>query len=313
MRILVAGATGAIGRHLVPQLVAAGHDVTGLTRTPAKADALRALGARRAVADALDGAAVATVVAEAEPEVIVHELTALPAALDMRRFDREFATTNRLRTEGTRLLLDAGRAAGLRRFVAQSYCGWPYARTGGPVKTEEDPLDPRPARAMRESSEAIRTLERLVTGTPGIDGVVLRYGGLYGPDTSLAADGEMTEAIRAGRFPVVGGGGGVWSFVHVDDAAAATLAAVEGGAPGVYNVVDDDPAPVSEWLPAMAAALGARAPRRVPRLVGRLLAGEAPTMVMTEVRGGSNAKARRELGWAPRHSWRTAFAEPVAA
>jgi nucleoside-diphosphate-sugar epimerase len=305
MRILVAGATGALGKQLVPRLVARGHDVTGLTRSSVKQDAVRQLGARPVVADALDPEAVAGAVAAAEPEVIVHQLTALSGQTDLRHFDRWFALTNRLRTEGTDHLLAAGRAIGLRRFVAQSYAGWPFAREGGAVKVEDDPLDPSPAGNMKETLAAIRHLEAAVTGADWTEGVVLRYGSFYGPGTSFASDGESLEQIRRRRFPVVGDGGGIWSFVHVADAADATVAAVEHGRRGVYNVVDDEPAPVGEWLPAVAGALGAKRPRHVPRWVGRLAAGEAAAVMMTEMRGASNAKAKRELGWEPAHaSWR---------
>ena len=309
MKVLVAGATGALGKQLVPRLAAAGHEVTGMTRSESKRDALRALGAVPVVADALEPEDVARAVAEAEPEVIVHQLTALSGSLDMRHFDRDFALTNRLRTEGTDHLLAAGRAVGVRRFVAQSFAGWPYERSGGSVKTEDDPLDPEPVAAMRRSLEAIRRLEASVTGADWTEGVVLRYGGFYGPGTSLGTDGEHLEAIRRRRFPVVGDGAGVWSFVHIEDAADATVAAVEGGTRGIYNIVDDEPARVAEWLPVVASSLGARPPRRVPRRLGRLLAGEAVAVMMTEMRGASNAKAKRELGWKPGHpSWRQAMA-----
>jgi len=240
--------------------------------------------------------------------VIVHQLTAL-GEVDMRHFDRAFALTNRLRTEGTDHLLSAGRAVGVRRFVAQSNGTVPYARTGGPVKTEEDPLDPSPVREMRRSIAAIRHLEEAVLGADWTEGIVLRYGGFYGPGTSMAPGGEQFEMIRRRRFPLVGDGGGVWSFIHIADAAEATVAAVERGRRGVYNVVDDDPAPVAEWLPALARELGAKKPLRVPRFVGRLFAGEAGVVMMTDVRGASNAKAKRELGWRPAHpSWRDGFA-----
>jgi nucleoside-diphosphate-sugar epimerase len=306
MKILVAGATGALGRQLVPRLVAAGHDVTGLTRSDSKRQLVSDLGARAVVGNALDPDEVARAVAEAEPEVIVHQLTAIPRTLDMRRFDRDFALTNRLRTEATDHLLAAGRAVGLRRFVAQSFAGWPYARRGGPVKREDDPLDDSPAKPMRETLDALRRLEAAVLGAGWTEGVVLRYGGFYGPGTSLGTDGgEHTELIRRRKFPIVGDGGGVWSFVHIEDAADATAAAVERGSRGIYNVVDDEPAPVAEWLPAVAGALGAKPPRRVPRWLGRLIAGEAARVMMTEVRGASNERAKRELGWQPRHaSWR---------
>jgi nucleoside-diphosphate-sugar epimerase len=314
MKVLVAGATGALGRQLVAQLVARGHEVFGMTRSASKRDDVRKLGAIPVVADALDPDAVARAVAQAGPEVIVHELTALAGSLDMRHFDRDFAVTNRLRTEGTDHLLAAGRAIGVRRFVAQSFAGWPFARSGGPVKTEDDPLDPSPAEGMRRTLDALRYLEDVVVNTEWTEGIVLRYGGFYGPGTSLGAGGEHVELIRRRRFPVVGGGAGVWSFVHIEDAAEATVAAVERGRRGIYNIVDDEPAAVAEWLPAVAAALGAKPPRRVPRAIGRLLAGEAATVMMTEVRGASNAKARASLGWQPRHaSWRAGFAELAAA
>jgi nucleoside-diphosphate-sugar epimerase len=314
MNVLVAGATGALGRQLVARLVASGHEVVGMTRSASKQDVVRELGAIPVVADALEPDEVARVVAEARPEVIVHELTALAGSLDVRHFDRDFAATNRLRTEGTDHLLAAGRAVGVRRFVARSFAGWPFARSGGPVKTEDDPLDPTPAEAMRRTLDAIRHLEDAVVNAEWTEGIVLRYGGFYGPGTSLGPGGEHVEQIRRRRFPVVGGGAGVWSFIHIEDAAEATLVAVERGRRGIYNIVDDEPAAVAEWLPAVAAALGARPPRRVPRAIGRLLAGEAATVMMTEVRGASNAKAKASLGWQPRHaSWREGFAEVAAA
>jgi 2-alkyl-3-oxoalkanoate reductase len=311
VKVFVAGASGAIGQRLVPKLVEAGHSVTGMTRTPRKAEAIEAAGARPAVADALDRAAVSEVVAAAEPQVVVHQLTSLASLSgNPRRFDREFAPTNRLRTEGTENLLGAARAAGARRFVAQSFAGWLYARQGGAVKTEEDPLETKPPVGGLETVAAIRYLEHSVTRAEGVEGVVLRYGGFYGPGTSLARGSKdaFAETIRKRRFPILGDGTGVWSFVHIDDAAAATLAAVEGGEPGIYNVVDDDPAPVSEWLPSLATAMGAKPPLRVPTWVGRLVGGELAVAVMIEARGASNAKAKRELGWQPRHpSWREGF------
>jgi nucleoside-diphosphate-sugar epimerase len=309
MKVLVAGAGGAMGRQLLPRLSAVGHQVVGLTRSAGKAELVRALGAEPALADALDPEQVAQAVTEAEPEAIVHELTALSGELGMRNFDRDFELTNRLRTEATDHLLSAGRAVGVRRFLAQSYTGWPYARRGGPVKGEEDPLDSEPVASMRRTLAAIRHLEDAVTGAEWTVGIVLRYGGFYGPGTSLASGGEHAEMIRRRKFPVVGDGGGVWSFVHIGDAAEATVAALERGRRGIYNVVDDDPAPVRDWLPAMASALGAKPPRHVPRWLGRLLAGEAAATMMTEVRGASNEKAKRELGWRPAHpSWRQGIA-----
>jgi nucleoside-diphosphate-sugar epimerase len=307
MRVLVAGATGAIGTQLVPRLITSGHEVYGMTRSESKRAKLEQVGAVPVVADALDPNQVAEAVGRSTPEVIVHELTAI-GSLDPRHFDRDFAHTNRLRTAGTDHLLSAGKAAGVRRFVAQSYAAWPYARTGGPVKTEDDPLDPTPAREMRETMAAIRHLEQAVLGADWGEGIVLRYGAFYGPATSMASGGDQIELIRRRKFPVVGGGSGVWSFIHIADAADATVAAIEQGKPGIYNIVDDEPAQVAEWLPALAAELGAKQPMRVPRFVGRLFAGQAGVVLMTEVRGASNAKAKRELGWKPAHpSWRQGF------
>ena len=308
MRVFVAGATGAIGRQLVPRLAAAGHEVHGMTRSESKQVMLREMGAVPVVADALDPDQVAEAVGRAMPEVVVHQLTAI-GSLDMRHFDRDFARTNRLRTEGTDHLLSAGQAVGARRFVAQGVAGYAaYVRTGGPVKSEDDPLDPTPAREMRETQAAIRHLEQAVLGAEWTDGIVLRYGAFYGPGTSMAPGEDQFELVRKHKLPLVGNGAGVWSFVHVADAADATVAAIEHGKRGVYNVVDDDPAPVAEWLPALAQELGARKPMRVPRFVGRMFAGEAATVMMTDVRGASNAKARRELAWRPAHpSWRQGF------
>jgi nucleoside-diphosphate-sugar epimerase len=318
MKVFVAGATGAIGRQLVPQLVARGHEVVGMTRSASKQDLLRGLGARPVVADALDPDAVAEAVASAEPEVIVHQLTALSGPMsvrDARRPDRSAAATmtNRLRTEATDHLLAAGRAVGARRFVAQSFGAFRFARTGGPVHTEADPLNPNdPPAALRAAQAGYLYLERAVTTIEWGEGLALRYGGFYGPGTaiSLAPDAQMAAPIRKRRFPIVGDGGGVWSYVHIEDAAAATAVAVEHGQPGVYNVVDDDSAPVREWLPVLASALDAKPPRRVPLWLGRLLAGEAATAMMTEARGASNEKAKRELGWQLRYpSWRQGFAQ----
>jgi nucleoside-diphosphate-sugar epimerase len=301
MRIFLAGATGTLGRRLVPQLVARGHHVVGSTRSPDRADALRALGAEPAVMDPLDARAVRDAVVQARPEVVVHQLTALAGMGMGRNFDRMFAETNRLRTEGTDHLIAAARAAGARRLVWQSYAGWPYAREGGPVKTE-DPLDPEPPADARETLAAIRHLEAAVTGAEGLEGVVLRYGGFYGPTTSIDEGGEHLEMIRKRRLPVGGDGAGVWSFVHIDDAAAATVAAIEGGAPGIYNVVDDDPAAARDWLPGLAAAIDAKPPRRLPGWLVRLAAGQQAHSLMTRTRGASNAKAKRELGWRPAHT-----------
>jgi nucleoside-diphosphate-sugar epimerase len=312
MRVFVAGATGAVGSRLLPRLVSGGHSVVGLTRTPTKDATIRRVGAEAAIADAVNRAAIVEAVAGAKPDVIVHEMTSLSAASDLRRFDRSFAVTNRLRTEGLQNLLAAARQAGTRRIVAQSFCGWPYARTGGPVKSEDDPLDPEPPQELRRTLEAIRYLENTVTAASEIDGLVLRYGAFYGPGTGLF-DRRMIDELRRRRVPLIGDADGWWSFLHIDDAAAATAIAVERGAPGIYNIVDDEPAPVSEWLPALAGMLGTRAPRRVPKWLARIVAGAHAVAMMTEARAGSNAKAKRELSWQPAHaSWRQGFAEVLA-
>ena len=314
MKVFVAGATGALGKQLVPLLVAKGHEVVGMTRTDAKADQLRSVGAQPIVADALDADAVGRAVGEAEPDVIVHQLTAIPPKINMRRFEREFALTNGLRTAGTDHLLSAGRAMGVKRFVAQSNASL-YARTGGAIKREDDPLDDDPAPEMRQGLAALRYVETAVTGARWTEGLVLRYGWFYGPGTSIALDplGSQVELLRKRQLPIVGGGTGVWSFIHIEDAATATVAAVEGGPAGSYNVVDDEPAPVSEWAPVLAAAVGAKRPLRVPRWVGRLAAGEWATVAMTEIRGAANDKAKRELDWQLRYpSWRQGFAKGLA-
>jgi 2-alkyl-3-oxoalkanoate reductase len=303
MHVFVAGAAGAIGRRLVPQLVARGHRVTASTRTPEKAQLLKSLGAEPVVVDGLDGAAVGEAIGRAAPDAIIHQMTALGGKADLRRFDKWFARTNELRTKGTEHLLAAAEATGVERFVAQSYTGWTNARTGGPVKSEDDPLDPEPARAQAETLAAIRYLEQAVLASP-LEGIVLRYGNFYGPGASE----ELVELARKRQLPVVGGGAGVWSWIHLDDAAAATVAAVERGHRGVYNVVDDEPAPVAEWLPYLAEVVGAKRPLNVPAWLGRLAAGEVAVQWMTDGRGSSNAKAKRELGWQPAwRSWRDGF------
>jgi len=302
MNIFVAGATGAIGRQLVPALRAAGHDVTALVRSAAGEETVRALGATPVQGDALDRGDVIRAVRTARPDVIVHQLTGLSGPFDLRHFDRTFARTNQLRTEGTDHLLAAAWEVGVHRVVAGSYAGWPSGMSRGPVTTEEDPLDPAPAQPMRETQAAIRYLEDEVLAA---NGIVLRYGAFYGPGTGLAPGGDQLEPIKRRQFPVVGDGRGVWSFIHIADAADATVAAIEADRPGVYNIVDDDPARVADWLPDAARTVGAKPPRHVPRFVGRWLAGEAAAVMMTEVRGASNAKAKRELGWVPRHpTWR---------
>jgi 2-alkyl-3-oxoalkanoate reductase len=300
MRVFVAGASGAIGTPLVRQLVERGHSVIGTSRSPESAERVRAMGAEPVVLDVLDARAVRKAVLEAHPDAIVHQATALANARFSRNLDRTFAETNRLRTEGTDALLAAAREAGVQRFVAQSFASMRYAREGAWVKTEEDPLDPAPVAGTRETNAAMRYLDEAVTAAGG---VALRYGGFYGADN----DG-MVEPVRKRQFPIVGSGDGVSSFIHLDDAAAATVLALEQGATGIYNVVDDEPAPIHDWLPVMAETLGAEPPRHFPRWLARLFAGEAGVMMGTESRGASNAKAKRELGWTPRFaSWREGF------
>jgi nucleoside-diphosphate-sugar epimerase len=299
MRVLVVGASGAIGTRLVPQLIDQGHEVIGTFRSAGNAERVRALGAEPIALDLLDARAVRKAVLETEPEAIVHQATALANAGFSRNLDRSFAPTNRLRTEGTDALLAAAREAGVRRFVAQSFASFRYAREGGPVKTEDDPLDPTPPAVARETNAAMRHLDQVVTDAGGI---ALRYGGFYG-----ALNDGLLGPVRKRQYPVIGDGGGVSSFIHLDDAAAATVLALGHDRAGIYNIVDDEPAPMREWLPVLAAALGAKPPRHVPRWLARLIAGEAVVM-MAESRGASNAKAKRELGWTLRcPSWRQGF------
>jgi nucleoside-diphosphate-sugar epimerase len=312
LRIFLAGATGAVGQRLIPLLAGAGHSTIGLTRSPEKAPLLRRLGAEAIVADALDRRAIAAAVLDAKPEAMVHEMTDLKAASDLRAFDRSFAATNRLRTEATDHLLAAARAAGVGRFLAQSFCGWPYARVGGAVKTEDDPLDPNPPKELSRTLAAIRYLEAVVTQSSSPAGIVLRYGAFYGDHTGLF-DGPLLEQIRRRRAPLIGSGNGWWSFVHIDDAAQATALAIERGVGGaVYNIVDDEPAPVREWLPVLGKLLAAKPPRHLPAWLARILGGEHLVVMMTEARAGSNAKAKAGLGWRPGHaSWRTGFRDVV--
>lgn len=310
MRVFIAGASGAIGKSLVPMLVGAGHQVTGTTTTEGKLPQLREAGADGVVLDVLDGEATIAAVAQAQPEVVIHQATALADIGNPRKMAQEFGPTNRLRTEGTDNLLAAAQEAGARRFIAQSFAGWPFARKGGPVKDEEAPLDSDPPPAMVEILDAIKHVEKVVTEAEGIDGLVLRYGGFYGPGTGLDADGAQTIAVKKRQFPIVGGGNAVWSLIHIEDAAAATAAAVEHGAAGLYNVTDDEPAPVHEWLPVLAESVGAKPPRRFPAWFVRLVAGEHMVVMLNEIRGASNGKAKRDLGWTPAHpTWREGFRE----
>jgi 2-alkyl-3-oxoalkanoate reductase len=308
MKIFVAGGSGVVGQRLIPRLVARGHEVVATTRSPKKAERLRQAGAEPAVVDGLDERAMVEAVSRTEPQVVIHEMTALAGANDLRHWDRWFATTNELRTRGTDILIRASQLGGAQRLIAQSFTGWPNIREGGPVKTETDPLDPSPPAAMRRSLDAIRYLERVVGGDHGLESVVLRYGTLYGPATMQ----DYTVMLRKRQLPIIGDGAGIWSFVHLDDAAAATVAALDRGAPDTYNVVDDDPAPESEWVPYLAELVGAKPPRRIPGWLARIAAGEVAVSMMTQIRGSSNAKAKRELAWQPRYrSWRDGFREAL--
>ena len=301
MRVFLAGASGAIGTRLVPQLIDAGHDVIGSHTSPSSGERVRALGAKPVALDLLDVRAVRKAVREANPDAIVHQATALANVKFSRNMDKVTAKTSELRTKGTDALLAAAREAGVHRFVAQSVAAYSrYTREGGPIKTEDDPLDPTPPKNFEQTAAAMAYLEQAVTDSGG---VALRYGAFYG-----AANDGTIDPVRKQQFPIVGDGGGIWSWIHLDDAAAATVLALEHDGPGIYNIVDDDPAPVREWLPVLAQALGAKPPRRFPTWLARLLAGEAVTVMSTEARGASNAKAKRELGWTPRYpTWRTGF------
>jgi nucleoside-diphosphate-sugar epimerase len=308
MKVFVAGATGVVGKRLVPLLVASGYEVVGMTRTQANEGWLRGVGAESVVADGLDRDALMQAVMRAEPDVIIHEMTGLTGVKSFKKFDDEFALTNRLRTEGTDYLLEAARAAGARRFIAQSYGNWNYERTGTALKTEDDSFDPAPPANQRKTLEGIVYVETMVVGASDLEGIALRHANHYGPGTSFALDGDLVKLIRKRQLPVIGDGGGVWSFIHVDDLAQATVAAVERGTSGVYNIVDDEPVASREWIPALAEAVGAKPPRHVPVWLGKLAAGEVGVSMMTQIRGTSNAKAKRELGWKPQYtSYREGF------
>jgi nucleoside-diphosphate-sugar epimerase len=310
MRVFLAGATGAMGRALLPLLLQEGHDVVALIRPSRDPRELENKGVRTAVADPLDRAGLTAAIEKARPEIILHQLTALASVRDLKHLGREFALTNRFRIEATDTMLAAARASGAGRFIAQSFCGWPYAREGGAIKTEEDPLDPDPPADFGEILGGIRHLEEAVLGARQVEALALRYGVFYGPGTGITTKGPMVEILHKRRFPIVGEGGGVWSFIQIEDAARATVAALSRGAPGIFNVVDDEPAPVSEWLPVLAEAVGAPSPMRVPAWLARFAVGDGGVMMATESRGGSNAKAKRELGWRPNYeSWRRGFRE----
>ncbi|HEX6629360.1 MAG TPA: NAD(P)-dependent oxidoreductase [Gemmatimonadaceae bacterium] len=310
MKVFVTGGTGAIGQFLLPLLVENKHEVVALTRSADKAARLEAVGVTPFIADPLDKQQLTAAVRRAEPEVIIHQLTALTGVTSFKKFDQEFALTNRFRTEVTDTLLAAARTIGTTRFIAQSYCGWPYAKKGGPVKTEEDPLDPKPPENFTKTLAAIRYLEDKLRSVNFLEALTLRYGMFYGPGTGIGKGGTLLKMVKKRRFPIVGGGGGIWSFIHVIDAARATIAAMTHGAPGIYNIVDDEPAKVATWLPVLAHAVGANPPRRIPHWLGELLIGKAGVSMMTQIRGCSNAKAKRELNWAPIYpSWRIGFAD----
>ncbi|TDW75686.1 NAD-dependent epimerase/dehydratase family protein [Kribbella pratensis] len=308
MKVLVAGATGGLGRSLVPQLIAAGHEVTGMTRSESGASSVRSFGADVVLADGLDAAAVRTAVEKVRPEVVVHQMTALKGGIDFKHFDDSFAMTNRLRTEGTDNLLAASQAAGVRRFVVQSYAGWNLQHGGSATKTEADPLDPNPVPAQQQTMAAIKHLESAVLNADGIEGVALRYGSFYGPTGDIGKGGSMVEMIQKRRLPLIGDGTGIWSFIHYDDAASATVKAVESDVTGVFQIADDDPAQAAVWLPEFARILGAKPPRHVPAWIGRLAVGDVGVAAFTEIRGADNTLAKQTFGWQPGYaSWREGF------
>ncbi len=308
MRVLLAGATGALGRALTPMLIEAGHHVIGTTRTPGSFATLANAGAEPVLLDGLDAESVRKAVTTTEPDVVIHQLTALKNLSNLKKFDEEFAETNRLRTEGTDHLLQAALDVGAKRFIAQSFSGWNNPRGGKGLATEAEGLDPDPKPEARKTLAAMGYLERVVTETDGLTGIALRYGGFYGPGTGLGRDGDMLDLVRGRKLPIVGAGQGVWSFIHIHDAARATALAVDHGSAGVYNIVDDGPAPVAEWLPALAEVIGAKGPRRVPAWLARPMIGRHGVMMMTAMRGSSNAKAKRELDWQPTYpTWREGF------
>ena len=312
MKIFVTGGTGAIGKFLLPQLLEMKHDVVALTRSAQKAVTLEDIGVSPVIADPLDKQALTAAVRRAEPDVIIHQLSALSGAGNFRKLDQEFALTNRFRTEVTDNLLAAARTIGTRRFIAQSYCGWPYAKKGGPVKTEEDPLDPKPPESFTKTLAGIRYLEDKIRSVSYLEAFALRYGWFYGPGTGFGKGGQVYKMVKKRKLPIVGGGGAIWSFIHIFDAARATVAAISLGTPGIYNVVDDEPAKVSTWLPAFAKAIGGKPPYRIPHWLGELIIGKAGVSMMTQLRGCSNAKAKRELNWTPVYpSWRVGFVDAL--
>ena len=311
MKIFVLGGTGVIGKNLIPLLVEKRHEVTALVRSSEKAKLVEDMGAEAVKANVFDKEELTKVIRKAEPEVIIHQLTALATfSGNFRNFDKEFKMTNRFRSEVTDTLLNIAKDIGTKRFIAQSFCGWPFARVGGPIKSEEDPLDPEPPSSFRRSLDAIKHLEKSVRESQKVEALALRYGFFYGPGTSISKDGSIAEAIRKRRIPLIGNGAGVWSFLHIGDAVQSTVAALTNGSPGIYNVVDDEPAPVSEWLPFLAESLEAKPPSKVPVWLAKILIGEAGVSMMTKIRGASNSKAKNELKWEPIYSsWRQGFTE----
>jgi nucleoside-diphosphate-sugar epimerase len=311
MKIFVLGSTGVIGKNLIPLLVDRKNEVSALVRSSGKVKVVEDMGAKAVIADVFNKEALARVIKKAEPEVIIHQLTALATFTgNFKKFDKEFELTNRFRTEVADTLLNLAKDIGTKRVIVQSFCGWPFARVGGPLKTEEDPLDTKPPSSFTRSLEAIKHLEKAVKESEKVEALALRYGFFYGPGTSIAKDSSMVELIRRNRLPVVGNGAGIWSFLHIRDAARATVAALTNGSPGIYNVVDDEPARVSEWLPFLAKVLGVKPPSKVPVWLAKILIGEGGVSMMTKIRGASNAKAKNELKWEPIYpSWRQGFAE----
>lgn len=310
MKVFVAGGTGAIGKFLLPLLIQKGYEVIALVRTSEKGKKIKSLGAKFSVADALNKEKLIAAIRKTEPEVIIHLLTSLAGAGNFKKVDEEFALTNRFRTEVLDTMLTAARLVGTRRFIAQSFCGWPFAREGGPVKTEVDPLDPNPPDSFKKTLSAILYLENVVRQAEEIQALALRYGIFYGPGTGIANDGSIVRMIRKRKLPIVGDGGGIWSFIHIEDAARATLAAISYGIPGIYNIVDDEPAPVSEWLPFLANTVGAKPPLHIPAWLARLAIGDGGVSMMTKIRGGSNIKAKSELRWQLIYNtWRHGFIE----
>ncbi len=309
MKIFILGGTGVIGRYLIPLLVSEGHEITALVRSAERISEAEKIGAKGVPADLFNEEELISLIKKTEPEIIIHQLTALAGVTgNFRKFDQEFELTNRFRTVVTDTLLKAAELTGVRRFIAQSFCGWPFAREGGLVKTEEDPLDPDPPASLSRTLNAIKHLESAVKKSGKVEALALRYGLFYGPGTSIAMDGAVINLIKNRKFPIVGNGGGIWSFVHVQDAAGATVKAVSKGEPGIYNIVDNEPAPVSIWMPFLADALEVKPPRKIPLWVGKMMLGEAGISMMTKIRGGSNAKAKRKLGWEPVYaSWRDGF------